>query len=228
MQALLEFDNVTFGYVNGGKQQNILENASVSFERGTFYVIVGPSGSGKTTTLALAGALDIPQSGSVLFNGQDIRKIGFTKHRRKNVAMIFQNYNLINYLTAMENVIMAMEISGSYPGKRKSQALKLLKDLGLTDDEAKRNVMKLSGGQQQRVAIARALASDAEIILADEPTGNLDAETAGEIVSILEELAHLYNKCVIVVSHSKEVADESDMAYGFENGSLQVVSDPEL
>ncbi len=224
MQEVLEFDNVTFGYVNGGKQQNILENVSVRFKRGTFYAIVGPSGSGKTTTLALAGALDVPQSGSIIFNGQDIKKIGFTKHRRKNVAMIFQNYNLINYLTAMENVTMAMEISGSYPGERKVQAMKLLKDLGLTEDEAKRNVMKLSGGQQQRVAIARALASDAEIILADEPTGNLDVETAREIIAILVELAHVYNKCVIVVSHAKEVADASDMAYRFENGSLQTVS----
>lgn len=225
MPAVLEFDEVTFGYVNGGKKQNILENVSMCFDRGNLYAIVGPSGSGKTTTLALAGALDVPQGGKIIFNGQDIKKIGFTKHRRKNVAMIFQNYNLINYLTALENVIMAMEISGSYQGERKVRAMKFLKDLGLSDDEAKRNVMKLSGGQQQRVAIARALASNAEIILADEPTGNLDADTAREIIAILEELAHVYNKCVIVVSHSKEAAEAADMAYRFENGGLQMVSE---
>ncbi len=227
MQAVLEFDNVTFGYVNGGKRQNILENASITFDKGTFYAIIGPSGSGKTTSLALAGALDIPQSGRVVFNGQDIKKIGLTKHRRENVAMIFQNYNLINYMTALENVTMAMEISGSYKGKRKEQALKLLKDLGLTEDEAQRNVLQLSGGQQQRVAIARALASDADIILADEPTGNLDIHTAREIIVIFEELAHVYDKCVIVVSHSKEVADESDIAYRFEDGGLQLILEME-
>lgn len=224
MSAVLEFDNVTFGYSNGGRRIDILKNANISFEKGTFYSIIGQSGSGKTTALALAGALDVPQSGRVLFGGQDIKKIGLTKHRKKNIVLIFQNYNLINYMTALENVKMAMDISGSYKGERKQQAMKLLKDLGLTEDESKRNVMKLSGGQQQRVAIARALATDAEVILADEPTGNLDVNTAKEIVGIFKELAHTRNKCVIVVSHSHEVAQESDVAYKFENGGLQIVS----
>jgi len=221
MGAVLEFDQVTFGYSNGGKRVDILKDASVSFEKGVFYTVVGPSGSGKTTALALAGALDVPQKGRVLFEGKDVRKVGLTRHRRKNVALIFQNYNLINYMTALENVIMAMELSGSYKGERKKQALKLLKDLGLNEDEAKRNVMKLSGGQQQRVAIARALASDAEAILADEPTGNLDLHTAREIIAVFKELAHVYNKCVIVVTHSQEVAGESDAAYRFEDGGLK-------
>jgi len=221
MTALLEFDNVSYSYSNGGKRINILKDTSVSFEKGKFYTILGPSGSGKTTTLALAGALDVPQSGKVIFDGQDIRKIGLAKHRKKNISLIFQNYNLINYMTAIENVIMAMDISGAYKGVRKQQALKLLMDLGLTEDEAKRNVMKLSGGQQQRVAIARALASDAGVILADEPTGNLDVNTAKEIISIFEQLAHIYNKCVIVVSHSNEVAERSDVIYRFENGGLK-------
>ncbi|PKM45043.1 MAG: ABC transporter [Firmicutes bacterium HGW-Firmicutes-8] len=225
MEAILEFDNVTFGYSNGGKRVDILKNASVSFAKGVFYTIVGPSGSGKTTSLALAGALDVPQKGVVLFGGQDIKKIGYTRHRKKNVGLIFQNYNLINYMTALENVTMAMDLSGSYKGERKQRGLQLLKDLGLTEDEAKRNTMKLSGGQQQRVAIARALASDAEVILADEPTGNLDVDTAREIIAVFKELAHVYNKCVIVVSHSHEVAKESDMAYRFADGGLQKVSE---
>lgn len=224
MKTILEFNDVTYGYMNGGKRVNILNKASVSFEKGVFYTILGPSGSGKTTSLALAGALDLPQGGRILFDGKDIKKIGLTRHRKKNVALIFQNYNLINYMTASENVTMAMELSGSHKGERKQQAMKLLKDLGLTEDEAKRNVMKLSGGQQQRVAIARALASDAEIILADEPTGNLDVDTAREIIEVFKELAHDYNKCVIVVSHSHELAGESDVIYRFENGGLQMVS----
>lgn len=224
MINLLEFEDVSYSYVNGGKKIDILRNTSVGFEKSKFYTILGPSGSGKTTTLALAGALDIPQKGKVLYNGQDIRKIGLTKHRKKNVSLIFQNFNLINYMSALENVVMAMEISSSYRGQRKQQALKLLTDLGLTEDEAKRNVMKLSGGQQQRVAIARALANNSDIILADEPTGNLDTDTAKEIISLFQQLAHENNKCVIVVSHSQEVAGSSDIIYKFEKGGLGLIS----
>lgn len=221
--AILEFAEVNFSYINGGKRVDILKDANIDFQKGVFYAILGPSGSGKTTTLSLAGALDVPQSGKVLYNGKDIKKIGLTRHRKKDVALIFQSYNLINYMTAYENVRMAMEISGSYKGERKQKAMQLLNDLGLTVDEAKRNVMKLSGGQQQRVAIARALASNAEVVLADEPTGNLDATTAGEIIELFEELAHQYNKCVIVVTHSQQLAKRSDVIYHFAKGTLEKV-----
>lgn len=224
MEKVLEFKDVTFGYIEGSKRVDILKKTNVSFNKGVFYTIIGPSGTGKTTTLALAAALDTPQEGEILFKGVDIKRIGLTKHRRENVVLIFQSYNLINYMTALENVEMAMDISGSYQGQRREQALKLLKDLGLTEDEAKRNVLKLSGGQQQRVAIARALASNAEVILGDEPTGNLDSDTASEIVEIFKELAHKHNKCVIIVSHSQEVAKASDIAYKMQKGVLQQIS----
>jgi putative ABC transport system ATP-binding protein len=224
METILEFNNVTYGYLNGIKKIDILKDASVSFDKGTFYAVLGPSGSGKTTMLSLAGALDVPQKGQVLFEGKDIRKIGLTRHRKKNIVLVFQNYNLINYMSAMENTVMAMDLSGSHKGERKQHALKLLKDLGLTEDEAKRNVMKLSGGQQQRVAIARALAGNADVILADEPTGNLDQKTAGEIVDIFKKLAHTYKKCVIVVSHSNELAGEADVVYTLRNGTIQNMS----
>ena len=221
--GILTFENVTFGYKNGPNRVNILENADITFEEGVFYAIVGPSGSGKTTTLSLAGALDTPQSGKILFGREDIKKIGLTRYRRAKVAMIFQNYNLISYMTALENVSMALEISNLERGQRRQRALQLLEDLGLTEDEAKRNVMKLSGGQQQRVAIARALAGEAKVILADEPTGNLDAQTAKEIVSIFKDLAHRHGKCVIVVTHSQIVSAAADKTLMFERGTLKEI-----
>ncbi len=221
MESVMEFKNVSFGYA-GAKDVQILKEVNVSFKRGKFYAIIGPSGSGKTTALALAGALDEPQSGKVLFDGKDVREIGHTNHRRHNVALVFQNYNLVKYMSALNNVTIAMEISGKFKKERKERAMEMLKSLGLSEDEAKRNVMRLSGGQQQRVAIARALASDAPVILADEPTGNLDSDTSGDIVGILKKMAHEKDKCVIVVSHSHEIANCADVVMSFNNGSLKV------
>jgi putative ABC transport system ATP-binding protein len=222
-KVVLSFKNVSFSYKDGSRKLVVLKDASFDFREGTFYSIIGPSGSGKTTTLALAGALDVPESGSVIFEDKDIKKIGLTRFRRDNVSMVFQSYNLISYLTALENVQMAMEISGKkVPGKRQ-KSLDILIRLGLTPEECKRNVRRLSGGQQQRVAIARALASEAKIILADEPTGNLDTETAEDIVRILKELADQYGKCVIAVTHSVEVSKKADSVLRFNHGTMAVV-----
>jgi putative ABC transport system ATP-binding protein len=222
-KTVLSFKNVFFSYKDGSRKLVILKNASFDFTEGTFYSIIGPSGSGKTTTLALAGALDVPESGTVLFEGKDLRKIGLTKFRRDNVAMVFQSYNLISYMTALENVQMAMEISGKKVPDKREKSLALLEKLGLSGEECKRNVRHLSGGQQQRVAIARALASEARIILADEPTGNLDTETAEDIVRILKELAGTYGKCVITVTHSVEVSKKADSVLRFNHGTMAVV-----
>ena len=152
-------ENVTYQYEKGSK---VLEHITTQFETGKMYAILGASGSGKTTLLSLIGGLDIPQEGKIMFNGRDISEMGLEYHRRNHVSVIFQNYNLIDYMTPIENVKLTA----------KQDALPILKQLGLTEDEAKRNVMKLSGGQQQRVAIARTLVSNAPVILADEPTGN--------------------------------------------------------
>jgi len=221
--VVLSFNKVSFSYRDGSRKLVVLKGASVDFREGTFYSIIGPSGSGKTTTLALAGALDVPESGSVMFEGKDVRKIGLTRFRRDNVAMVFQSYNLISYMSALENVQMAMEISGKKVPDKRQKSLDLLVKLGLTPEECRRNVRRLSGGQQQRVAIARAMASEARIILADEPTGNLDTETADDIVNILKELAVTYGKCVIVVTHSVEVSRKADSVLRFNHGTMAVV-----
>ena len=182
------------------------------FEEGKFYAIIGKSGTGKSTLLSLLAGLDKPKSGQILFKNINIEKNGYTNHRKNNISLVFQNYNLIDYLTPLENIRLV----------NKKADEKILLDLGLDKSQTRRNVMKLSGGQQQRVAIARALVSYAPIILADEPTGNLDDSTAKEIIDILIKLAKERNKCVIVVTHSKEVATMADMTLELSNKKLIV------
>lgn len=205
--SVLELKDLSYYY---SKDRLILNKITGSFERGHVYTIFGPSGCGKSTLLSLLGGLDIPKEGAILFNGEDIAKNGLENHRRNHVSFVFQNYNLIDYMTPVENVQLT---SAEDP-------LSVLQRLGLTADECKRNVLKLSGGQQQRVAIARALASENPIILADEPTGNLDEDTEVQIINILLEAAREYNKCVIIVSHSNEVARQSDIVFELKQGTL--------
>lgn len=207
---ILEMKNVRYAY---GKH-TVLREISARLERGKMYAILGPSGCGKTTLLSLLGGLDSPDSGQILYQGEDIEKLGLSLHRRRNVSFIFQGYNLIDYLTPMENVALTSKLP----------PLPILEQLGLTAEEAKRNVLKLSGGQQQRVAIARALASDAQVILADEPTGNLDEDTAAEITSILKNSAHQAGKCVVVVTHANELAKQADIVLRLRKGQLQVIA----
>ncbi|GAA3349245.1 ABC transporter ATP-binding protein [Lysinibacillus sp. FSL M8-0216] len=210
MDTILQFKNLYYYYVSNNRKNTLLENVNFTFEQGCFYSVLGPSGSGKTTALSLASGLDNPKEGHVLYKGKDIRKIGLDKYRNKFVSVIFQSYNLITYMTALQNVVTAMEITGVKVKDKKKRALELLEMVGLTEIEAKRKVLQLSGGQQQRVAIARALSSDVDLLIADEPTGNLDEKTSAEIVELFQELAHQENKCIIVVTHSQEVAKQSD------------------
>ena len=204
----LELQNISYSYEKG---KSILSNISAKLEAGKLYAVLGPSGSGKTTLLSLLGGLDTPTKGEVLFNGENIAAKGLEYHRRNHISLIFQSYNLIDYMTPIENVQLTA----------KQDTIPILERLGLKKDEISRNVLKLSGGQQQRVAIARALASDAPVILADEPTGNLDEDTAGEITAVLKESAHTFWKCVVVVTHSGEVAKQADVVLEIRRGHLK-------
>ena len=168
----------------------------------------------------MAGALESPRSGHVYYKGQDIREIGYTKYRNRNIAIVFQAYNLLPYLTPLQNVTAAMEITKNPIPDKKGRAQALLSRMGLTPDQMRRNINKLSGGEQQRVAIARALATDADILLADEPTGNLDADTAKGIVEIFKELAHTDGKCVIAVTHSQEFSAQADVVIRLQDHKL--------
>lgn len=222
-EIVLSFENVCYHYKDGSSQVNILKNASYQFEKGKTYAIVGASGSGKTTSLVLAGGLDSPKAGHILYKGIDIEKIGLTKYRKNNVSIVFQSYNLIAYMNAVQNVINAMEISGIKVPNKKEYALNILKELGLSEDESQRDIRKLSGGQQQRIAIARAMAKDVDLILCDEPTGNLDEETSRGIIQTFINLAHKKNKCVIVVTHSKDFAACLDIQLKIHQGQLQKI-----
>lgn len=210
--GILELNDLTYSY---DKKKKVLRGINAQMETGKMYAILGPSGCGKTTLLSLIGGLDSPISGSIKFDGKDILQMGLERHRKKNVTFIFQSYNLVDYMTPIENVALTSKLP----------PLPILERLGLTKEEAKRNVLKLSGGQQQRVAIARALASECPIILADEPTGNLDDTTADEIIALLKKTAHELGKCVVVVTHSKHLAEEADEILEIKNGAISFLSE---
>ncbi|EOS23375.1 hypothetical protein C806_02880 [Lachnospiraceae bacterium 3-1] len=206
---MLELKNVSY-YYKSQMDKTILDHISYEFKKGVMYAILGSSGSGKTTLLSLLAGLDVPIDGTIFVAGEDILHKGLNAHRRDNISLVFQNYNLIDYLTPVENV----RLGG------KADAEELLAQMGIDEAQRKRNVMQLSGGQQQRVAIARALASKAPILLADEPTGNLDEDTANEIIAIFQKLAHEQKKCVVVVTHSRELAEQADVVLRLKKGKI--------
>lgn len=209
--SILKLENLSYSY-DGGKTP-VITGLSYSFEAGKIYSIVGKSGAGKTTLLSLLSGLSKPTGGNIYLNDKDIKNINKYDYRSKYVGVVFQSFNLLPKLNALENVLLSMDISGmKYPDKKK-HAEELLGKVGLNNNEASRRVLKLSGGQQQRVAIARALSYEPKIILADEPTGNLDKDTQGEIMQIFGRLAHEEGKCVILVTHSATVAKASDIIY---------------
>ncbi len=206
--SVLALDNICFSY----GRTPVLKDLSLEFEEGKMYCIVGKSGAGKTTLLSILSGLAYPSSGKILFHDKDIKNVNKYNFRSRQIGVVFQSYNLITKFTAIENVMLSMDIAGVRGIKKKDRAIELLNSVGLDEDEANRRVLKLSGGQQQRVAIARALSHNPDIILADEPTGNLDGDTQDEIMQIFHKLTE-QGKCVILVSHSPQVASMCDVTY---------------
>ena len=206
--TLLQLQDLTYRYKNTAEA--VLYKINYDFEPDKFYSIIGESGAGKSTLLSLLAGLDSPVEGAILFEGKDIREQGYSYHRMHPISLVFQNYNLIDSLSPLENIRLV----------NKQASKDTLLELGLDESQIKRNVLQLSGGQQQRVAIARSLVSEAPVILADEPTGNLDPKTAGDIIDLLKSLAEKTGKCVIVVTHSKEVAQASDITLELKDKKL--------
>lgn len=221
-REILKMEKVTYYYTSRTERIEILEDASFAFETGKLYAVMGPSGSGKTTTLMLLGGLDTPKEGEILFQNRPIREIGLQKFRALHSGIVFQSYNLFPYLSACENVEIPMEISGKTANK-KERAKELLEKVGLGSDKYGKLIQKLSGGEQQRVAIARALAADTDILLADEPTGNLDEKNAALVQEIFSQIAREMGKCVIVVTHSEEFAKKADVMLHLKDRRLEVV-----
>ncbi|MCC4313070.1 ABC transporter ATP-binding protein [Carnobacterium maltaromaticum] len=213
--------NVGYWYDKGNIP--LYQHVNLTFEKGVLYSILGSSGSGKTTFLSLLAGLEKPKEGDILYEGTSISKMGLTKFRNQKVSIVFQAYNLLPYMTALQNIVTAMEITCSKETDKKAYALKMLKKVGISEDLANKNVMKLSGGQQQRIAIVRAMCTDTELIVADEPTGNLDEETSRDIIHLFQELAHKENKCIILVTHEKEVANESDVCIQLKNKEFTTI-----
>lgn len=217
----LKVDNLSHQFRDGDKIKNVLNNVTQEFVPGKLYAILGYSGSGKTTLISFLAGLDTADMGEILYDGMNIKDYGLDKYRRNKAATIFQQYNLIDHQTAYQNVMTSCGITqNELPPNIKSVAYNLLDFVGIGKTKADRKVSKLSGGEQQRVAIARALATNVDLIFADEPTGNLDSESEREIIKLFRNMAIKYNKCVIIVTHSDQVANEADVVLRIADGEL--------
>ena len=211
---MIEVKNIDFSY---GKKK-VLKNVNLELGNGKMYAILGKSGSGKTTLLSLMSAIEDIQHGQIIFDGQEVQNNIATNYR-KQIGIVFQSYNLINYMSAIQNITTALDIV-KYKGHRKEQAIQKLEQLGIEKGDMNRPCSQLSGGQQQRVAIARALASDAKVIFADEPTGNLDSKSAKQIIDVLQKLAKMEDKCVICVTHDQGLANVADVVIRIKDGKV--------
>lgn len=210
---LLSIRNASYKYSDAEEDEYALKDVSYDFEKGKIYAIRGRSGTGKTTLLSLISGLERCTEGTIMFDGKNLKDINLDTYRNSQIGIVFQSYNLLPYMTASENIILSMDASGQKIDNKKQKAIELMKSVGLKVSYADRRVLRLSGGEQQRVAIARSLSYNPKMIVADEPTGNLDKQTESEILDIFKKLAHKEGKCVIIVTHSPSVCDKVDQIY---------------
>jgi len=220
--TMLRLEGVCYRYKNS--ERDVLNSVTANFEAGQLNAIVGPSGSGKTTLLSIMAGLDRPMSGSVFIDDRDLAGLNLDVYRKKDIAMIFQAFQLFPLLTAIENVRYPMETNGIPKKQANQRAAELLESVGIDSTKHKRYPSNLSGGEQQRVAIARSLSSGAKVLLADEPTGNLDVANGDAVIEILKDLAHNQGHCVVIVTHNMEIAEMSDVVYRMSDGVLTLVN----
>jgi len=217
--STLTLRDVSYKYE--GTDRLIFKDVNINFEPGKLYTVVGKSGAGKSTFLSLLSALDTATGGAIFYNGENLAEINRNRFRAKSAGIIVQSLNLLTNATAIDNIILSMNISGVAVPDKKTRALELLSRVGITPEKANRKILKLSGGEQQRIGVARALAHDPELIVADEPTGNLDKETEVKILKIFKSLARDENKCVIIVTHSRRVTAVADEIWGLDKGVMR-------
>jgi len=220
--STLALQNVSYKYE--GSNKTIFNNVNLSFEKGRIYTIVGKSGAGKSTLLNLLAGLDVATAGSVIYANENLAEMNRNRYRAQKAGIIFQGFNLLTNATAIDNIVLSMNISGVSEPSKKAKAYTLLEKVGIDKEKANRKILKLSGGEQQRIAIARALAHNPELIIADEPTGNLDKATEDSILKILTRLARDEGKCVIIVTHSKRVTTIADEIWGVDKGVFRQLS----
>ena len=211
--VLLSIQGASYRYSDAEEGEYALRDVSYDFEKGKIYAIRGRSGTGKTTLLSLISGLERCTEGKIVFDNKDLKDMNLDYYRSHEIGIIFQSYNLLPFMTVSENIILSMDASGVKIDNKKDKALNLMKSVGLKDVYANRRVLRISGGEQQRVAIARSLSYNPKMIVADEPTGNLDKQTEREIMDIFKKLAHEDNKCVIIVTHSPDVCAMVDQVY---------------
>jgi putative ABC transport system ATP-binding protein len=220
--STLALQNVSYKYE--GSNKTIFKDVNLQFEAGKVYTIVGKSGAGKSTLLSLLAGLDVATDGKIAYDGESLAEINRNRYRARKAGIIFQGFNLLTNATAIDNIVLSMNISGVSEGNKRAKAYASLEKVGIDKEKAGRKILKLSGGEQQRIGIARALAHSPELIVADEPTGNLDKATEDSILKIFTQLAHDEGKCVIIVTHSRRVAAIADEIWGIDKGVFRQIS----
>ena len=221
----IKAESVSYSYQNKYQTVEAVKEVTCTFETGKMYVITGESGSGKSTFLSLLAGLDIPKNGTITVDGEDLSRIDRDAYRREKVAVIYQAFHLFPLLTALENVMYPLEIQGVARKEARERAKEYLREVGIDEKKFGKYPRMMSGGEQQRTAVARAMASGGRIILADEPTGNLDTENEEKIVELLISLAHDRGFTVVMVTHNRQIADRADVRLVMKDGRMQVLSE---